>query len=493
MCVTCKTKFCQEISTEYCQDHEMPVCGKCKADQHYQCKVEQIRSSQQLEYQVQSLERLIGVTQGHFEQFYIEGRWPNFKEAITEVETRFFELEQKVKKAIDEKNFLDFEDCETELAKLRADINQNSVIIEVMSDSYQQLIVKQILKDPSNFSLSERNFIGGDTKDENIAQGLTNEKKHQESNQMQAVSSNSKCNIFTIKSPFECYKSKHTNSERRNEHSQNPSTTTNPFSTTSPKTNKLPNPFYKSRYPPPNSEQKDEEEDKSGVGEVEEKLAGKNEGIVGGSKEKEICSEVGRNVEGMILENTLVRSDVSEKVGDGGSTEKRREDEVQESDGERKEKPNCSLSMNITKSDKIEFMKEHIERKYKFLEISSFNLNIDCNQKELLKDFISNCMNKGSYDSFSLNKVCSLSYLNFSDFQSCFEELMKNPPRTLDLNYFILTEKDFKYLANAIKTQSIEVKLSCCKYSSPFTSNPVIIPSSFKEKYHISFIYNTFF
>ena len=180
-------------------------------------------------------------------------------------------------------------------------------------------------------------------------------------------------------------------------------------------------------------------------------------------------------------------------MGDGGSTEERREDEVQESDGETKEKPNCTLSMDITKSDKVEFMKEHIERKYKFLEISDFYLGIDSSQKELFEDFIKNCMDKGSYDLLSLNKYKSLSILNFSDFQSCFEELMKNPPRTLDLNNFILTEKDFKYLANAIKTKSIKIQLSCCKYSSPFTSNPVIIPSSFEEKYHISYIYNTFF
>ncbi|CAI2375509.1 unnamed protein product [Moneuplotes crassus] len=152
MCVTCKTKFCQEISTEYCQNHEMPVCGKCKADQHYLCKVEQIRSSQELEYQVQSLDRLIEITQRHYEDFYIEGRCPKFIEAINGIKASFVIAKKKVCEAIDGGHFLDFKDCEIQLNNIRKEFSLDTVIMDVMSYLYQQLILKKGLNEESNLN-----------------------------------------------------------------------------------------------------------------------------------------------------------------------------------------------------------------------------------------------------------------------------------------------------------------------------------------------------
>ncbi|CAI2386326.1 unnamed protein product [Moneuplotes crassus] len=155
MCVICNTSICQNKSTEYCQDHQKPVCVKCKYDLHFKCKVEHLISTEELEYHVRSLERVVQSTHKAYVQFGLEEFHPGIGEILEKTQTSFINLKESALVAIQNKEYMLFNSYEAKLNDLRAMINEDPKLNKIMSDAFQLCILKQNQAEVFNMSKND--------------------------------------------------------------------------------------------------------------------------------------------------------------------------------------------------------------------------------------------------------------------------------------------------------------------------------------------------
>ncbi|CAI2371987.1 unnamed protein product [Moneuplotes crassus] len=142
MSVNCAS--CKKISTQYCCDHKKAICGWCRSDQHFKCKVQMIVDVKEIEYQSMSLDKLIRTTETQCKQFDLEDDFPKFREAIDGIKKEFEEVKEEISKAMRYKEFLKFEEYQAKLDQIKTKISEDPNIKEVMSCCFMQIGLKQM-------------------------------------------------------------------------------------------------------------------------------------------------------------------------------------------------------------------------------------------------------------------------------------------------------------------------------------------------------------
>ncbi|CAI2373177.1 unnamed protein product [Moneuplotes crassus] len=129
------------------------------------------------------------------------------------------------------------------------------------------------------------------------------------------------------------------------------------------------------------------------------------------------------------------------------------------------------LQLNCLSPHHLNFMKECIAQKTKLIKIKKFCFFTDNSQIPLLKEYIDECIPEDFCETLIFDHSQNEDKAYFSNYSSCIEELLYNPPSTLEFKQYIFEKEDLEYLKSMIQESSLKITLANCwrTFSSSLT------------------------